>query len=46
MKRDLVPGRSFAVLVGSILLSVRTRNFVKSNNKSIRRDDLVHFNPI
>jgi len=46
MKRDLVLGRSFAVLVRSILLSVLARNSVKSNKKSTRRDDQVHFNPI
>ncbi|KAF8032683.1 hypothetical protein BT93_D1567 [Corymbia citriodora subsp. variegata] len=37
MNRDQVPGRSFAVLVASVLLYVVARNFVKSRKKSTRR---------
>ncbi|XP_048141442.1 TMV resistance protein N-like [Rhodamnia argentea] len=37
MARGLVSGRSFAVLVGSILLSVLARKFVNGNKKSTRR---------
>ncbi|XP_039167683.1 disease resistance protein RPV1-like isoform X1 [Eucalyptus grandis] len=39
MKCDPVFGRSFAVLVGSILLSTLARNFVKSNKNTHRKGD-------